>query len=289
MNKVLDTLCYIQEQTSFLEDYGDNEFGYQIHGDPATNRFFVTFPAVLQSFGIKNRNRREYSASNIWHCIESDEQIQTMLKNNSWIGEIDHPSADKTGESLTMQRIANPDMERSSHFIRSPHLNGNLLEANIQTDSSTDAGMNMAKKIVDGKMVPCFSARVLGALENIGGKPIVNVRKLITYDWVLYPSHIEAEAKINQPIQESAEIANFEEYANCKIIRFPELAKMAAGDEDVKILCEAFELTEDDIIGVTKTGNSAVFQESGNIYVQPINDRNIRKRTQDAINDWLND
>lgn len=285
MDKKFDALCYIQEQVSFVEDYEPNTFGYEIHGDPNSSRFYLTFPAILQSFGVDNRNGRQYIAQNIMNCIRTDEQIQHALKTNSWIGEMDHPAAEKTGEHLTMQRISTPSAERSSHYIRSPHLKGNLLEANIQTDSSNDAGMNMAVKMVDGKIVPCFSARVLGSLSTTSRKPTVDVKKLITYDWVMFPSHREALAEINQPLQES--VASFEEYTNTKIIRFPELAKMAAGDEDVKLLCEAFELTEDDVLGVTGSGNSVVMHEGSNIYAQPISDRNIRKKTQDALRDWL--
>ena len=172
----LDTLCFIQEQTSFNEDYAGN-FGYEVHdkGD----RFYLIFNAVLQSFGVKNRNKREYEAANIMDRIEHDDYIQSMLRQNSWMGEIDHPAPTIQGEELTMQRIANPDMSRTSHYIRNPRLNGNLLEATIQTDSSNKHGMNMAIKIVDGKIIPCFSARVLGSLQNKGGRPVVLDRKSV--------------------------------------------------------------------------------------------------------------
>lgn len=279
----LNTLCYIQEQTSFVEDYANN-FGYEI--EDKGDRFFCKFPAILQSFGVKNRNRREYEAQNIMDCINNDETIQEYLRHNSWIGEIDHPAPTKVGEELTMQRIAFPDMKKSSHFIRSPRLEGNLLVANIQTDSSNKYGMNMAIKIVDGKIIPCFSARVLGSLENIGGRPVVKVRKLVTYDWVLYPSHKEAVAKINQPIQES--VQQFEKYTGATIIFFPELAKMASvNSREVNFLCESFGLSESDIIGLTDTGNSVVMTEGSNVYIQPLNDKNIRNRTKSILTDWI--
>lgn len=281
MNKALDTLCYIQEQTSFLEDY-DN-FGYQVHD--LGSRFYVTFPAVLHTFGSKlNRNKRRYDQNNIWNCIQTDDYIQSMLRQNSWMGEIDHPAPEKDGEELTIQRISNPNMEKTSHFIRSPKMVEDRLEANIQTDSSNKHGMNMAIKITDGKIIPCFSARVLGTKRP--GTDLVWVRKLITYDWVLYPSHVEAQAKIHQPIMES--VQELEKEINTKIIYFPELAKMAAGAEDVKYLCEAFELTEADFYGVTATGNSAVFTEGSNVYVQPLSSGILRKRTTSALSDWLN-
>jgi len=280
----LDTLCYIHEQTSFMEDYGEN-FGYKVYDKG--NRFYVEFDAVLQSFGVKNRNRREYDGDNIWDRIQNDEQIQSLLRQNSWIGEIDHPAPEIEGEKLTVQRIANPSMERSSHFIRSPRRNGNLLEAHIQTDSSNKHGMNMAIKIVDGKIIPCFSARVLGALQNRNGRPVVFVRKLITYDWVLYPSHREALAKINQPLQESTD--QISQITGVNIIFLKELAQMAAASsKETEWLCESFGLTMDDIVGVSSTGNSIAIAEGGNMYVQPITDKAIRARTKNILTDWLN-
>lgn len=43
--------------------------------------------------GVMNRNHRSYDQANIWDCIQHDDYIQSMLRQNSWIGEIDHPSA----------------------------------------------------------------------------------------------------------------------------------------------------------------------------------------------------
>lgn len=280
----IETFCYIREQTSYMEDYGDN-FGYQVHDKGG--RFYVTFNAVLQSFGVKNRNKRQYDAANIMDRIEHDDYIQSMLRQNSWMGEIDHPAPTIDGEELTMQRIANPDMKLTSHYIRKPVLNGNLLEAGIQTDSSNPNGMNMAIKIVDGKIIPCFSARVLGGLRNRGGVPIVFVRKLITYDWVLYPSHPEAMAKITQPLMESVNEAS--KYAGCTVIFLPQLAKMAAeSSRETEWLCESFGLSIDDVVGLTNTGNSVVINENGNTYIQPIHDKFVREKTKNNLRDWLN-
>ena len=284
----LNTFCYIQEQTSFEDDY--KNFGYEIlpkGANTSRDRFYLIFPAVLQSFGIKNRNGREYDMNNVWDKIAHDDYIQSMLRQNSWVGEIDHPAPEKDGEKLTMNRIANPDLRKSSHYIRSPRLDGNLLRATIQTDSSNENGMNMAIKIVDGKIIPCFSARLLGSLKNVMGKMIVYVNKLVCYDWVLYPSHPEAMAGITQPIQEAVE--SFERHTGAKIIPFKELAQMAANNSsEVQFLCESFGLTVDDVIGVTSTGNSVVVQENGsNLYVQPITDKFLRSKTRNELNDWL--
>ena len=284
MKQDLSTLCFIREQTSYPEDY-KSKFGYELH--ERGSRFYLIFPAILQSFDVMNRNRRMYTATNIMDRINNDEYIQTMLRQNSWIGEIDHPSPAFMGQDLAMNRIANPDPKFSSHFIRAPRLNGNLLEATVQTDSSNEHGMNMAIKIVDGKIVPAFSARVLGELQNRSGKPVVNVRKLICYDWVLYPSHSEALGKISQPLMESA--IDVEKETSSKIVFFKELAKMAANNsEEAAWLCESFGLTADAVTGVTDDGESIIIQENQDIYVQPISDKNIKAKTKNMVAEWLN-
>ena len=284
----LDVLCYIQEQTSFESDY--KNFGYQIYPKDANtsrDRFYLIFDAVLQSFGVMNRNGREYDLNNVWERIQKDDYIQSMLRQNSWMGEIDHPAPEFKDQELSANRVANPDLKKTSHYIRRPRINRNLLEATIQTDSSNEHGMNMAIKIVDGKIIPCFSARLLGALRKIMNRPIVYVNKLICYDWVLYPSHREAVGKINQTIQESADILS--EYAGAKIIFFKDLAQMVANDlKETELLCESFGLTINDVIGLTNTGNSLVIKENNNLYMQPITDKFIRMKTQKHVRDWLN-
>lgn len=281
----LSALCYIQEQSSFEDDY-KGSFGYEV--EEKGNRFFVKFSAVMQSFNVLNRNKRMYDADNIMNCINNDEQIQEYLRHNSWMGEIDHPAPEFEGQKLTLQRIANPDPKKTSHYIRKPHLEGNLLKANIQTDSSNEHGMNMAIKIVDGKITPCFSARVLGALRNIGGKPIVYVNKLITYDWVLFPSHREAAAEINQPLAES--VQNVADKLGAKIIFLKDLAQMAANNsKETEWLCESFGLNINDVVGLSHDGSSVAIMENGtNMYLQPITDKAIRNKTQNAVRDWLN-
>lgn len=281
----LSTLCYIREQTSFPEDYS-GKFGYQEFKSHRPGRFYLVFPAILQSFGVQNRNGRYYEQENIWQCIQTDETIRTYLANNSWLGEVDHPAAMLNGETLTVNRIANPDKTHSSHYIRNPRMNGNLLEATIQTDSSNEDGMNMAVKITDGKIIPCFSARVLGALEQRNGKPTVIVRKLVTYDWVLYPSHREAMAKIQQPVMENAEAVAKE--AQTTIIFLPQLAKMAMASENKDWLCESFGITEENLIGVTETGNSVVIDTPKAGIISPITSREIRAKTRRTVRDWLN-
>lgn len=282
MNKKLSSLCYVAEQTSFKEDYKD--FGYELHDKG--NRFYIVFEGILQSFNVLNRNGRMYDADNIMTCIQNDPYIIAMLAQNSWMGELEHPTAIYENQNLSLARLAAVFPANTSHFIRKPRLEGNLLKATIQTDSSNQNGMNMAIKIVDGKVIPGFSARVLGELKTKNGKPFVEVKKLITYDYVLFPSHKEALGIVNKPFAES--VKTVEKAMNGSIIFFEELAKdVAKNSEDAQILCESFGLSNDDIIGLTSTGNSVVLKENKNIYVCPITNEMARKKTRSYLSDWL--
>lgn len=281
----LQTLCYIQEQVSSESDYDD--FGYEIHKSKSGEGFYLTFKAVLQSFNKMNRNKRYYDLKNIMECINTDPYIQDQLKRNHWQGEIDHPAAEYNNMQLTQQRIATPNLEKTSHYIHSPRAEGDLLVANIQTDNGTEAGRNMAIKIVDGKIVPGFSARVFGMLKNIMGKPVVMVKRLITYDWVGFPSHDDALGDIKQPLVESANFTkNMMDSYGGKLILFDELAKMVAEESaEASFICESFNLTKEDILGVKD--NSVYIKENGNLYVAPITDRAVRNKTAKIMNEWI--
>lgn len=279
----LDTLCYISEMTASPDD--QMNFNYKVI-DKGT-RFFVIFDAVLQSFGCMNRNNRMYDLNNVVTVVNTDPEIQDKLRRNVWMGEREHPAVELEGQQLTVQRIAKVDPKNTSHYIRKPRVNGNLYEGTIQTDSSNESGMGLAIQIVDGKIIPGFSARLLGALSNVNNQPMVNVKKLITYDAVTYPSHKEALAKFTQPVQESIEVANT--HFSVTIIPFLELAKSAANNsKETTWLCEAFGLTTDNIIGLTDTGNSVVINENKNVYIQPLSDKNLRSKTKRILTDWIN-
>lgn len=229
------------------------------------NLFYVTFETTLQSFGVMNRNRRVYNLDNVWHCLTTDEKIQDLLKNSSWFGECDHPLPKLKDEKLSPERIMNADPRNTSHKILKPYRTRNLINAIIETDAGTDAGINMAKKIIQG-MVPRFSARALADLISRNGVPTVDMKKLITYDWVFYPSHIEAhavtaprvvakEVDIESVVRESVvptkEIADTEFDYVCIVPLHQLLEYATEKSENVGVIMESFELNPADVFGIT--------------------------------------
>lgn len=179
-------LMYLAEQTS-PDDYKVKNLNII----EKLGAVWATFDAILHSFDVMNRNRRMYDGKNVWYCITSSDRIQDNLRKKGWFGEQDHPGQDYTSMALTAERVQKIHMPNRSHAIINPHISKNLLVSTIET-ASTEAGIGMAKELVRG-FIPSFSCRSIAIMKERNGKPYVEVKKIITYDWVLYPSHREAE------------------------------------------------------------------------------------------------
>ena len=250
--------------------------------------FFVEFDSGLHSFEIINRNERQYLRSNIEECITSSEKIQSLLADNAWYGEMDHPMVKKAGEKLSPQRIQNVWMPNRSHKIMKPRFEGNMLFATIQTSSGTEAGRGFANEIIQG-LHPSFSCRALAALKLINGKPTVIVRKIITYDWVLYPSHKEAHingtahgvVKDIQAVTESA-LEKGKTFIKNKsediLLPLKEiLESVGRKDVNTQIIMESFNLDSDDLIGIDPTKKYALIADENNVIYSRMNPETVKE------------
>lgn len=247
------------------------------------NIFFVEFDSVLQSFGVKNRNQRYYTADNVWAAIQTP-KIQDLLAHDSWFGEQNHPTQEFQDKKLSTERIRDVWMPNRSHKIMKPRIEGNLLKAKIQTDAGTDAGIGFAKTIIQG-MVPRFSCRSIATLKMINGKPTVVVRLLITYDWVFYPSHPEAEmiGNLEKPIVESVQDEPKNITPEDTFIPLEEILDLV-GNKDVntEILLESFDLGIEDLVGFNKERTHAIIKDRDNmIYAK------IRPETKKKVDDFF--
>ena len=245
--------------------------------------FFVSFEAVLHSFGVMNRNQRMYVGENVWEAITSSEKIQSCLADSGWFGEMNHPTQYYKSAELTPQRLQDIDMNNRSHKIMRPRLSGNLLKAHIETASGTDSGVGFAKEIIQG-LKPAFSCRAVATMQMLQNKPTVNVRKLITYDWVLYPSHKEAHI-ISEPklIEKSASM--FRESGEDDNDYSPDftmpleyiLKDTGERDENVNAIMESFELDFNDLIGFDETHTHAIIKDRDNRIYANINPETKRR------------
>lgn len=264
---------YIAEQTS--------PENYEIKNLEVYNKngiFYVEFDACLHSFDVMNRNQRMYEGDNVWECILA-ERIQYYLSHNGWFGEMNHPIPIYKNQPLSPERINDIAPGNTSHKMINPHIVKNLLLAKIQSDAGTEAGENLAKKMVQG-YIPGFSCRAIARLMLKNNKPIVNVKKIITYDWVLYPSHREAEQLkdttskfINKTVNVINESVNdsYSTYGDVMVPLKEIFEGVGRSDYNVQCVMEAFELTEDDIIGFTPNRKQMVLSDNTNTIYCNIN------------------
>ena len=281
---------YLAEQVS----PDDNTVNNLTYNDKA-GVLFAEFDTILQTFGDLNRNKRTYIAKNVADNLKT-ERILDMLRHNGWFGEMDHPTQETDNAKLTPERIRAIWMPNRSHKIIQPVVNGDVLTAKIQTASGTEAGRGMAMEIIQG-LIPCFSCRAIASLQNINGKPTVIVRFIVTYDWVLYPSHKEASMqgtanminKTMKAITESTQEAvnstlkKFKKFSENVCLPLEEvLSNIGKTDINAQMVMEAFDLDEDSVCGMNPETNHLILRDGANqMYV------NMSPNTKREVKDFL--
>lgn len=256
-------LCYISEQVSTVEDNSHNgKFKYTKTYKTNPEICYCTFEATLQSFDVLNRNQRMYEANNVMRAITTDPAIQEYLAlgyPGQWFGALCHPLPEKKGEEFTVNKLADISV-KDCHRIWNPHLENNRLKATIITNPGSEDGKNVAINIMEFGYVPAFSLRSFGEMtRNARGGPYVNVKKLITYDLVQFPSHKEAYAGT---ITESGQNDDY-------IIYLSELLEYAKDQASQKVLCESFDIDVNSIKDITPDGKYTIAFENDNRYFIP--------------------
>lgn len=249
-----ETACFIQET---WQDSEMSPHGYKL-SRTISNEPYIEFPATLQTFGVKNRNGRRYDADNVMSCINNDERIRTLLMQNKWRGELNHPNPEIRGEQLSDIRMSIPEPEEASHFIFDPHLEGNRLRARIKTIGCTPQGHQVTIETVDYHATPSFSVRVFGGMIPNAGPNDANIRvtKFITADWVDFPSHQGANGDIKPIITECSQV-----------LFLKELAKYACEQsEQLQVVCEAFQFSPEEIMGINN-GSIIIDQPTSHVRI----------------------
>lgn len=228
----------------------------------------VRFDTTLQSFDVMNRNGRMYLADNVWQAIQTEEN-QTLIRGNRWFGEQDHPFNTTDAGKLTPERMRKIYMPNRSHVIINPRIKGNLLVSTIES-SCNDVGKGFRDEVLRG-MIPAFSCRAVARMERRNGKPTIIVGKLITYDWVLYQSHREAEGAGNlsqkvigksAPVTESAS-SDFRTGGDV-IVPVDALITVAEKDPNVNCIMESYNLSNDDLIGYNSSSKRVIIGDRNN-------------------------
>ena len=162
----------------------------------------VQAQATLQDLDVINRNRRIYAKADMAPEINGP-RMQELIRAKSMMGECGHPLSD----DLVRQQTIDPKLVCVR--FNKIWLDGNLVKSIFQGTNNA-YGQEVDDDLRDG-VLPAFSLRALGSIENIDGKAYVKNIKVITYDTVIYPSHkraytekIVSEAALSgEPIQEN--------------------------------------------------------------------------------------
>lgn len=186
-----------------------------------SNKNFVRIETILQDGDVPNNNARIYPSEVIQEASQG-RYVQERLKTKSWFGEANHPFSEE------VFRLQNVDMARASHIITSFNRESeNIFSGEVETLSRSSLGETMRGAIEQGSKVG-FSMRGFAKIrEDTKSKPVKIIEGpmfIVTYDWVMNPSHAIATMRsIKEEEQIALEAKNITNEATCSGITDSEL------------------------------------------------------------------
>lgn len=172
---------------------------------------FLRFKTCLQSFGIRNRNKRLWKWETVNDMIEAP-HIKELLLKGGLPGENGHPVS--SSGPVTFERIGSIDPNNICFLIKSFEwsLDKRFLYGIIDTlDDCGGPGSRFKNHIKQG-LLPSFSARsIVGQRKYPNGNiDVFGNGRLICYDRVILPSHEEAYIDESIPIKNIVKNQNYE-------------------------------------------------------------------------------
>jgi hypothetical protein len=253
-----ETACFVQEAPTSSEM---DPRGFKVFVS-VDGHHYCEFDATLQTFNCQNRMRRQYDPHNLVSVIDNDERIQTLVRQNKWRGELNHPNPEIKGEQYSDIRMTIPEPMRTSHMIRKNRLEGDKYKGIITTHPGTECGQAASSEIIDLGAVPSFSVRLLGNMipNAPAGQPNMRVTKVITYDMVDFPSHRNADGDVKPIVHQEG-----------NVIFLNKLAKYCVDQsENLQVVCESFQITPEELMGVSNDGSLLVNVNDGARYRIPL-------------------
>lgn len=140
----------------------------------------VTAQGVLQTGNQTNRNGRIYRTPDLDAQIHAPRQRE-LLKTGNMLGEAGHPMT----TDLMRQQTIDPKctcVRYLDFWMDGDNVMGKFKGTNNELGNAFD--MDLREGIL-----PAFSYRALGTVEETAEGSVVANLKMITYDYVIYPSH----------------------------------------------------------------------------------------------------
>lgn len=146
----------------------------------------VTAEGVLQTGDVTNRNGRAYRTKDLASEIIAPRQKE-LFRTGNMFGEAGHPIT----QDLVRQQTIDPKcvcVRYLKFWMNGADVMGYFKGSNNKLGEAFDLDLR------DG-ILPAFSLRALGAIEETAQGSVVTNLKMITYDYVIYPSHPTAYTK----------------------------------------------------------------------------------------------
>lgn len=252
------------------------------------DRTRVTGMGILQTGNEKNRNGRIYRTADLAKEIAAPRQ-QELLAAKQMCGEAGHPiGADAS--SLVRQQTIDPTkicVRYMKLWMEGDNVMGTFQGTNNALGEAFDKDLRQG-------VLPAFSLRALGTISSTPQGAVVENLKMITYDYVIYPSHPHAYTK--GVINESAGIAsavksNFtmnssmdgtrsfiKEFSNKDVVNAITSMRESAVDyikdksHNFKLLQECYDMTNYDTIDIISPHKIALTEAGKNTIVMNVED-----------------
>lgn len=140
----------------------------------------VIAEGIVQEAEETNRNGRIYPRADLAREIAAPRQKE-LLKTGNMLGEAGHPLS----KDLLRQQTIDPT-NVAVRFL-SFEMDGNKVKARFKGTNNA-LGETFDADLREG-VLPAFSLRALGSVTQTPKGTIVTNLKMITYDYVIYPSH----------------------------------------------------------------------------------------------------
>ena len=257
-----------------------------IREDRNSNR--VTGIGALQTGNEKNRNGRIYRTEDLVREINAPRQKE-LIAAKQLCGEAGHPiGADAS--SLVRQQTIDPT-KICVRYLKL-WMEGDNVMATFQGTNNA-LGEAFDKDLRQG-VLPAFSLRALGTISSTPQGAVVENLKMITYDYVIYPSHPHAYTRgvLNESASNIAiPKSNFamsnamdgsksfiKEFSNQDVINAISTIKESAisyvkdKSSNFKMLQECYDMTKYDTVDIINPHKLALTEAGKNTIVMSIED-----------------
>lgn len=257
-----------------------------IREDKNNNR--VTGIGVLQTGNEKNRNGRIYRTADLIREVNAPRQKE-LLAAKQLCGEAGHPiGADAS--SLVRQQTIDPT-KICVRYLKLWMEGDNVMSTFQGTNNAL--GEAFDKDLRQG-VLPAFSLRALGTISSTPQGAVVENLKMITYDYVIYPSHPHAYTRgvLNESASSIAiPKSNFamsnamdgsksfiKEFSNQDVVNAISTIKESAvtyikdKSSNFKMLQECYDMTKYDTVDIINPHKLALTEAGKNTIVMSIED-----------------